>query len=632
MLSIFCLVFLAISIAILATGISLSLRSHKKAGGEQAILSPFHILLIGFFAAAVVIFLPVVYSDGFDGEAPFLRVIKTASFSIISAVRVFLVDCDIEIIENVVTDTTRVHPVIGGFYSVYSALIFVFGPVLTAGFVLSFFKNASAYLKYFTVRNGEIYYISELNDKSFELAKNIINETSDTRRKIVFFGVKIGEDADNPLIDEARKLGAICFSKDITEMNFKPHCKNLSRKFYLLSLNEDKNVKSALSLIDSCRRDEEINTEKTAFYVFATNEGSEVMLDSADNGNMTVRRVNENRNLVLHTLIDEPGIFSDYIDRDGLKVINALIVGGGKCGVEFMKSLCWCGQLPDYQINIHLVDKDEKLEDKLHAKYTEMIDRSGVYEYGESYYKLDIHSGIDVNSKKFVDLLDEIGSVSVVFVTLGDDNVNIATSMNLRREIGRLNIKKQYKIPTIYTVVYGSEKNDIVKASGGLKCLGEDDFGIKFIGDIRDRYSPVVIEQAELETIGREIHLSWLNHEKEIIRKNHEDEQKINEKIEKSRLAYHKYEYFRRASIANAVHIKVIENLKITFPDGDARSLNEHNRWNAFMRSEGYLFDQNIKDHLIRTHTDLKRYKGLNKKTQEKDNISAEVTEKIKRG
>ena len=125
-----------------------------------------------------------------------------------------------------------------------------------------------------------------------------------------------------------------------------------------------------------------------------------------------------------------------------------------------------------------------------------------------------------------------------------------------------------------------------------------------------------------------EIHLSWLEHEKKIIREKHEDESEINEKIEQSRLSYHKYEYFRRASIATAVHIKVIDNLGITFADKDTRSVNEHNRWNAFMRSEGFVFDKNVKNHITRTHTDLKPFKILNKETQDKDDISYEVANK----
>lgn len=625
-LSLFCLIALAISVLVMAAAVIISVRAHKSSElSNDSVLTPFHLFIIGFFVSATFLFIPVTYSEFFVDDIAVVRGFKSLVFSVICTIRVFLVDCDIEIIEDVVTDSQRVNSVLGYIYSLFSSLIFVGAPVLTAGFVLSFFKNISAKIKYSFVRRGEIYYISELNDRSLILAENILLEESAQKRTVVFFSVKEKEDQESTLIEEAKKLGAICLSADITEISLKPKNTTVSRKFFLMSDGEDKNVRDALDLINVCNKNSTYNTESTFFYIFATTADSEVMLDSAENGNMTVRRINEYRNIVWNTLLKEQNIFGDYIDTDGLKTVNALIVGRGNCGTELVKALCWAGQLPDYRINIHVFDKDKESESKFKALAPELVERSGVYEYGEAYYKLNFYNEIDVHTYKFVEKLNEIGEISVAFVALGDDRLDVGVAMQLRRELGRLNIEKGNRIPNIYTVVYNTLKNDVILKNGGLKCLGETDYGIKFIGDVRERYSLEVIEQNELERVGRTIHLSWLEHEKKKILKNQGDEREINEKIEKSRLAYHKYEYFRRASMATAVHIRIMKNLGISFSDEQSGNINEHNRWNAFMRSEGYIFNKENKDHIARTHTDLKVYKNLKPETQDKDNISAKV-------
>lgn len=623
-LNLFCLTALVLSVFVMALSAIIAVGSHKssKLAGDS-IITPFHLFIIGFFVSAVFLFVPVTYSEFFVEDPAVIRGFKSLIFSFICTIRVFLVDCDIEIIESVVTDSARVNSTLGYAYSLFSSIVFVGAPVLTAGFVLSFFKNVSAKIRYFLLRKGEVYYISELNDRSLVLAENILNEKPGITRTVVFFSVKEKEQSESTLTEEAKKLGAICLSKNITEADLKQKNNSISRKFYFINLDEDKNVRDALELINICNKNETYNTSSTAFYVFATTADSEVMLDSADNGNMTVRRVNEYRNIVWNTLLCEPKIFSDYIDTDGLKTVNALVVGQGHCGTELIKALCWAGQLPNYRINIHVVDKDKDAESKFKALAPELVERSGIYEYGEAYYNLHFHNGIDVHTSEFSDLIRNIGEISVAFVALGDDRLDVGVAMQLRRYVGRLNLECGFNIPNIYTVVYNTLKNDVIVKNGGLKCLGETDYGIRFIGDIRERYSLEVIEQEELEEVGKRIHLSWLEHEKKIIRSKNEDEQEINDKIEKSRLAYHKYEYFRRASIASAVHIRVIKNLGISFADEQSQNIIEHNRWNAFMRSEGYVFDQNAKDHIARTHTDLKVYKNLKPEIQNKDNISA---------
>ena len=633
--NIFCTVALILSVLSMAISLALAIKAHKSELSREGRpnrgyinLTSFQIFLIGFSVGTALLFIPIYYSDYFAGEDEFARIFKSLFLSVHNTMRVFILDGDFDIIENAVTDPERVNYFLGAIYSVYSAIIFVAAPVMTASFVLSFFKNASAYTKYYLHRSKKIYYISELNERSLTLASNIISE-GDRGSIVVFFDVD--EDSDeisSDMLDRAKRLGAVCFHKEITEANLKPRPGKIERKFYFISENEDKNVNQALTLINDCRACSLYNTRNTAFYVFSKTVDSEIMLDSVDNGNMIVRRVNENRNLVLNTFMEQKDIFGHYVERDGKKMVNALIIGGGSYGTELIKAICWCGQLPDYEINIHVIDKDKNAKKRFALIAPELMKKSGTNKRGEARYTINFYPDIDVFTTDFTDTLERIGDITVSFVTLGSDNTNVSVAMQLRSEMAKLNIAKGVIEPHIYAVVYSTLKNDIILKNGGLKRFGESNYDIRFIGDIRTRYSLNVVEQAELENIGMQIHMGWNNKQKDLTDTeglSPEELAKRKKKEEENKRKYNKYEYFRRGSIATAVHIQILDNLEIEFPDDQSQQENEHSRWNAYMRSEGYVYAEGVKDHIAHTHPDLDVYEALDDDKKLLDAISAET-------
>lgn len=595
-------------------------------------LTPFQIFLVGFSIGTALLFIPIYYTDYFAGEEVVARLFKSVFLSVHNTMRVFILDGDFDIIENAVVDPERVNYYLGIAYSVYASLVFVAAPVMTASFVLSFFKNASAYFKYFLHRSKEIYYVSELNERSLALATNILSE-GNKGRMVVFFDVhEINEEMSSDMIDRAKRLGAVCFYKDITEVDPKPRLTDTKRKFYFISDNEDKNVRQALTIIKDCRNSAIFNKKSTAFYVFSKTADSEVLLDSVDNGNMIVRRVNENRNLVLNTFMEEKDIFGHYIERDGKKVVNALVIGGGSYGTELIKALCWCGQLPDYEINVHVIDKEKNAKKRFAALAPELVKKSGVKKKGEAQYTINFYPEIDAFTTDFTDTLEEIGDISVAFITLGTDQINVSVAMRLRSEMAKLKIKNNVFTPNIYSVVYSTLKNDTIINNGGLKRLGSDNYDIRFIGDIRTRYSIDNVEQGKLENIGMQIHMGWNNKQKSNTDTQGLSAEQIAEKKKKeeeNKQKYDKYEYFRRGSIATAVHIQILNNLGIEFPDEESQQENEHARWNAYMRSEGYVHAKGTKDHIARTHPDLDVYEILDDGKKELDRISAETREAL---
>ena len=624
--NIFCLSAMALSLATVIFSIILGIRAYRSEfiGKGDAVykkhflLTPFQIFILCFFLGTIFVFVPIYYTDYFSGEIQFARILKSIFLSIHNTMRLFILDGDFDIIENAVTDPERLHYAIGYAYSIYAAFLFVAAPIMTASFVMSFFKNVSAYFKYTFNLSTKIYYISELNEKSVALAANILSESGIRKPLIAFFDVfEDNDEVSVELLEKAKRLGAICFRKDITDINLKHIFARAERKFYFIGEDEDENIKQALELIEYCRESKSYNTPQSQFYVFSTTVDSEALIDAVDNGNMKVRRINENRNLVMSTLRDEP-VFEKFIKSENGKRMSILIVGGGNYGTELIKALTWCAQMPDREISIHIVDKGINVKSRFAALAPELMEKNKLREAGEPYYEIEFHQGIDVYGSDFSELLRKIENITAAFVTLGEDELNLDVAMKIRREYGRLNIEKGYEIPNIFAVVYSTLKTQTFLKNGPL-CLGEEKYGIKLIGDMRSRFSLGVIEQVELEKMGMDIHLSWLERKKAEIRLQKKDETEINAEIEKSRSFYDKYEYYRRTSIAKAIYEELLAKAGVTFASEEYEKENEHKRWSAFMRAEGYVYNADSKNHIAKTHSNLKPYKRLEGFEKDKD-------------
>lgn len=608
-----CLIALIISALLFVFSIAFSclihfkhVKSDKKSSARKSyVLTPFQIFLVGFFISALVIFFPVYYNDFFNADTGFIRTVKSILLSVHNAMRLFILDGDFEIIRNSVNDA-NVSVGLEKAFSMYAAVLFVVAPVLTAGFALSFFKNASSAVKYFLTPKSDIYVMSELNERSIALAEDVLTNPEIKGRKVVLFAdVFEKEEEENfELVEKAKKLGAICFKKDVTEIGLKPNAKGIKRKIYFVGDDEDENLKQALTMISGCRKDQRLNTKNTQFYVLSSSVESEALLNSADNGAMHVRRVRNARNIAINTLY-KYSIFDTKLTKDGKKLISIVIVGLGHYGIELLKAICWCGQMDGYILQIHIFEADINLEQKIQSFAPEIIKYNHKQIEGEPFYDIFFHENFNVKQQAFLEELSSVKDISSVYVCLGDDELNVETAMRMRMQFGRDAIRFNRIQPAIYAIVYSSIKSETFNQNGGLKGINEIGYDITFIGSMKERYAVSFIEQNELEAEGLKYHLAWA---------------KTEEEIEKNTAKYDRYEYFRRSSVSKALHVYYRNKLGLMdIPDLQDKML-EHNRWNAYMRAEGYVYDV-VKDDIAKTHPDLVPYAQLTEKEKAKDKI-----------
>lgn len=557
-------------------------------------LNPFYVVVGGVFLAGAVLFVPVCMETyAADPDIGW----KTFLMSVHNALRLFVVDGGL----SDVSDHMNSCPDwLGVVYTTYAAVLLVVAPFMTFGFVLSFFKNLSAYCSYVSRFFRDVYVFSELNIQAVTLADDI--RRKHPKAVIVFTDVfETGEEQSFELGERAKDLRAICFKKDILAVKFGIRAPKAKIHFFTIGENQTENISQSIKLIDQYG-----DRKNTHLFVFSTGADGELLLTAMPKKAIKVRRVDEVRSMVNRILCEEgPKIFEKAIPaEDGQKEITAVVVGMGGYGSSMVKSLSWFCQMVGYRVAIHAFDKDPLAADKFSAQCPELMDPNynGVYVDGEAQYAITIHSGMDVLTKTFADRIMELKGATYVLVSLGSDELNVRVAATLRMLFERCGAK-----PVIQAIVHNT---DLCGALSGITNYRGQAYNIDFIGDLKTSYSEDVILNSQLEQEGLARHLKW----------GQEGD-------------FWRFEYNYRSSVASAIHMRVRIALGVAGAGKKEEELTEeeiavlepleHRRWNAYMRAEGYVYsgskDRSSRNDLAKMHHDLVDFSSLSEEDKRKD-------------
>ncbi len=568
----------------------------------------FLFLSIGMFFAAMALYLPINLATQ---KLNFWGILCAALLTLFDSIQIFGGGGNFTAIQNALKSLDLEWLRIA--YGVWSVILIVLAPVLTLSFVVTLIKNLLSYIKYFLFYNKDLYVFSELNKKSLSLASDV--KAGHKKAVIIFADVSDANDEGQyELRHSAKKLHAVCFETDMPVINFKMHSKKKHICFFAISENETKNSNQSLKLIELYK-----DRANTDIYVFSTKKESELLLSTLDKGVIKVRRINEARSLINRALYEEGRIIFDTArEREtGNKEISAVIVGMGRHGEEMVKALSWFGQMDGYSLEINAFDRNKLAEEKFKANAPELMSKefNGVFVEGEAQYKITVHSDIDVESATFVEKIQKIKNATYVLVALGNDDLNINTAVSLRMYFERMKIH-----PYIQAIVYNTQQK---KALEDIKNYKGQPYDVEFIGDSESSYTEKTVMASELEKDALARHLKWAETEEDKVQKEKE---------------FWDYEYNYRSSVASAIHMKARIYLNITGADKKTEDLTdteraiieslEHRRWNAYMRSEGYIYsgsnDIASRNDLAKMHHNLTDYASLDEATKRKDsNVGA---------
>lgn len=589
-----------ISIIILALTGLLVVCLRTRTSRSARTLTPVRMTLVGTFLAAVVLHYPVYWLN-FSGDV--FGWLQTTMAALHHALRLFVLDGDLESIQlTVAALTIGDSGLLGQWYLLLTTVIYILGPILTFSVVLSFFKNIQAYRRLLFHMFSQTYIFSELNESSLALAASL--KRNHPRCLLVFTDVyEVEEEEISELCDQARVLGAICFKCDIAALNLELHRKTNRISCFAIGVDEDENIRQSLALVHKYGA-----YANMSLYIFSTGVESELLFQDVSGRGMLIRRINSRRALVSQLMYQHGAqLFENAIPGEPHKQIRALILGLGGYGTEMLKALAWCGQMDGYRLTVHAFDSRLNASCHFAGECPELMsaDRNGVEEEGESFYHIVIHDNVDVASSLFEEALLKTGPISHVFISLGNDSLNIKTAVKLREFCER-----QGYDPCIQAVVY-----DAYKAAhlADIHNFKGKPYRISFVGNLDISFSEQMLLNSELEQCALKRHMSYGGPVSD----------------------FWSYEYNYRSSTASAIHQKLRIQCGIpgadkpvgerTVEERDALALLEHKRWNAYMRSEGYRFsgsmDPATRNDLGKVHNFLVPFEALPEREKRKDDI-----------
>lgn len=484
---------------------------------KKRAVTPTNILFIGTFISALLFFLPI-YHDRLT-----LPNFETILASAQHAFRLFMLEGDYR--EFIVPSDGAIvyYPLaaLKTFQVRLGAILYITSPLLTFSFILSFFKNLSAHLRYLVSIFMHAHVFSELNQKSLALANDIVTNGKKILGFIpldlIIFTDYIAK-KDETLMDlteDAREIGAIIFSKDLESIRFRRKHSLRKVSFYLITEDENEIMRHTEHIIN------QYDFKGVDLRVVSNDIRTELLLATKDINAMEVTRINDIRALIYYSL-DTNGInlFKRARKNEkGENVISVVIIGLGRYGREMLKALAWYCQIPGYKLKINAFDTDKNALEKFKQLCPELMDSNfnGTEKDGEPHYEISIHPGIDVSVPEFEAKLSTITDASYIFVCLGNDALNLSVSAQVRSLCERTNYIDNRK-PEIETVIYNSNVsrqmattwNAIVNnVNKGAKNHKNQYYNILMIGDLSHFYSKATLINSELTQAGWNAHLAY---------------------------------------------------------------------------------------------------------------------------
>ncbi|MBR0294942.1 MAG: hypothetical protein IJQ67_03430 [Bacilli bacterium] len=365
--------------------------------------------------------------------------------------------------------------------------------------------------------------------------------------------------------------------------------------------------------------------EDVSLYLFSTSPASELALNHLkpyhDDESQEVCRV-QRRRVTIDTFFIYRYLYNEgtkifdnikYETKDGKKIISIVIVGLGMYGTQLLEALAWYCQMDGYYLKINAFDSDPLALEKFSGLCPELMDEKHNKKIipGDAQYDITIHSGVPIKTKEFNKRLAEIKDASLAFTCLGGDDFNIEAAIELRVQFERNGLH-----PIINAIVQDTSDDITLDAINHKK----QPYDITFIGDDEEAYSVASILGSELEEEAKRAHVEY---------------SKTRAEVETAIFEFYMYEYNYLSSCATVIHRRAKIHCRIPGTDKPQAErsdyekkvieLLEHKRWNAWMRSKGYIYsgsnNKSSRNDLGKKHHDIVPYEELTEDEKRKDSL-----------
>lgn len=317
-----------------------------------------------------------------------------------------------------------------------------------------------------------VYCFSELNERSFALANSVMEDWNNGegdffKPVLVFFKTEPHDDSvELQYRAEAQRLGAAFYREPIHAVRLPdPWLRRV--KVFLIDQDEDANMGTATRMKDWISPDRKRrfpgHYTDSDLLVFSTRESSEVVFDKLlaelkarrerllgpdrakrEDARIDLHLVNETK-LIAQKLLWEHPLYESVEGSKGGE-ISMLMVGGGRLGMEILRTAMVCGVMDTCKFRAVVVDANgEDLRRQFRHAYGELP---------ESIRDAIQFRQADVYAADFDRLLEDMErKPNYVVVATGDDERNVTTAQFLQRWYARKTVAEG-KLLTVPLRIY----------------------------------------------------------------------------------------------------------------------------------------------------------------------------------
>lgn len=446
--------------------------------------------------------------------------------------------------------------------------------VTACTFLVAFFSN----LQLFKAgrKSKALYIFSEVNEQSLHIAQSI--RQLDRKATVIF-----ADCPDRTAISELRQeYGYVTSEKKIEELeNLRKGQREMY--YYCLSAQQDESLNQALSLLAELVKEPPEQQKSSHIFLFSEAVDVEAMLDSVDKGFVNIEVFRQSESAVLDLLNRHP-----LYEKAENGVISLAVCGFGQVGQALVRAAAWCGQMDGYTLKIRVAGIGIAREK---AAFFErcpalMSER----------YDIQVEDCAD-EAALCRSLLTNSGDATYIVVAEGGDSDAIALGLHLRRLYGRMN-GAEGRWPLVAIYARGQDAHRMIKNLQTPEASAQKrrSYALIPFGGTDEVLNGQRLITSSLEGLAKNVHLVY-----ESIFADAE----IN--VEKALASYNVFEVNKRSNRANAMHIRYkLRMLGLDYttdPEAEEVQLEdhltperlealtraEHDRWMAFLESEGWI-------------------------------------------
>lgn len=472
-----------------------------------------------------------------------------------------------------------------GADAVTAVYVFLLGTVHVALPAVSALTAVTLFVQYLTrIRmslvkrsNKTVHIFSQVREESIVLARDIRNH--DKKCEIIFLDDKDKSD----YADLRFELRCKVLEERIE--NIKASAKTRKVYYYCISEDEESNLNSALMIMSYLENAEREIQQNNYVYLFTADPSAEMIIDSINKGFVNIDLIDEHKTAAYNLLQQYPLL--DYAVDGRIKV---MICGFSDVSRQVLRAVSWIGQLAGYELTVSVLGRDiENESEDFKSAYPGLFTKR---------YNIRFYSYKNDTEMEAI-LTEQLSNSNYIVVAESDDDSQKTVERAIRLRRFFYGVGGDYtNAPPVFAYIEKDEKASAVSALRTAESKAERrmPYNITPFGMASEIYTFKNITESDLDILSQNVHLVY----EDIFSDGPID---VVGALER----YNLFEVNKNANRANALHIRyklLMLGLDFTLgSDGeevdfkeyltqealDRLTLAEHDRWMAFLESEGWV-------------------------------------------